>query len=180
MKRNLWLLACLSALLAVGCGSDPSKPEVHNPKLPAGSTLAVIDFRDCTIPDQEDCVGSGKAGTAVFLNQLSSSTVFHVQPLDRPVDAKADLSDDAAVAYAKAKGYAYVMNGEITDYYKVSFIPGTWWRKERAAVTVRVFNVADGKMLYVHTDSDTAHQGSSPEEMLKSMASDVQDALEDN
>lgn len=177
MKRQLWLLACLSALLAVGCGSDPSKPEVHNPKVPAGSTIAVVVFRDCTIADQEDCADSGDKSTSAFLDQLGSSTVFHVVKLARPVAAKAELSDDAAVAYAKSKGYAYVMNGEVTDFYRVA--PMTF-RKERGAIAVRVLSTADGKMLYVHTDEDTANNTSSPEAIMKDMAEDVQNDLEDN
>lgn len=179
MKRHLWLLACLSALLAVACGSNPSKdePEVHHPKVPAGSTIAVVSFRDCTIADQEDCAGSGDKSTDVFMTQFGTATVFHAVKLPRPVDAKAELSDDAAVAYAKDKGYAYVLNGEVTDFYRVA--PMTF-RKERAAVAVRVLSVADGKILYVHTDEDTANNMSSPEAILKDMAGDVKDDLEDN
>src|SRR5690242_10867770 len=177
MRRHLWSLACLSALLAVGCGSDPSKPEVHNPKVPTGSTIAIVGFRDCVIKDQDDCSGSGGIATNVFTGEFGNSAVFHVAVLSRPVGAEAELSDEAAVAYAKEKGYAYVMNGEVTDFYRVA--PMTF-RKERAAVAVRVLSVADGRILYVHTDEDTANNMSSPEEILKDMAGDVKDDLEDN
>ena len=182
MKRHLWLLACLSALLAVGCGSNPSKdePEVHHPKVPAGSTVAVVSFRDCTIADQDDCAGSGDKVTDIFLSQFANSKVFHSLKLPRSVGAKAELSDDAAVAYAKSKGYAYVMNGEVTDYYQASAMTG-FWHKERAAVTIRVLSVADGRILYVHTDSDTgSNMAGSPDGLFKSFAEDVEDDLEDN
>lgn len=183
MKRHLWLLACLSALMGVGCGSDPSKPdqpEVHNPKVPAGSTIAVVMFRDCTIPDQEDCDASGYKTTGIFVSQLSNAKVFRVETLSRPVAAKAELSDDAAVAYAKQKGYAYVMNGEVTDYYKAAPFTGAW-HKERAAIAVRVLSTADGKIIYVHSDSDTgANIKGSPDGLFKDMAEDVQNDLEDN
>src|SRR5690348_4567938 len=101
MKRHLWLLACLSALFAVACGSNPSKdePEVHHPKVPAGSTIAVIGFRDCTIADQEDCAGSGDKVTDIFVSQFANSTLFHAEKQPRPVGAKDELSDEAAVAY---------------------------------------------------------------------------------
>jgi curli biogenesis system outer membrane secretion channel CsgG len=180
MKRHLWLLASLSALLVAACGSNPSQPEVHNPKLPQGSTIAVVDFRDCTIADQDDCKGSGAKVTSIFMTQFGTAHVFHADRLSRPMDAAAELSDAAAAAYAKSKGYAYVMNGDVTDYFQATAFTG-WWRKERAAVTVRLLDTATGKILYVHTDSDTANNGhGSPDGMFQSMASNVQDDIEDN
>lgn len=178
MKRLHLVSACISALFVVACGSNPSKPEDHTPKVPAGSNIAVVDFRDCTIPDQDDCNGSGDKVTDIFIDQFTSATMFHSTKLPRPVGIKAELGDDAAVAYAKDKGFAYVMNGEVTDYFQASRGTG-WWRKERAAVAVRVLEVATGKILYVHTDSDTANNlAGSPDAMFKSMASNVQDDIE--
>ena len=56
----------------------------------------------------------------VVHGDFATATVFHAVKLPRPVDAKAGLGDDAAVAYAKQRGYAYVMNGEVTDFYQVA------------------------------------------------------------
>ena len=180
MRRIALVSACLSALLVVACGSNPSKPEEHHPKVPAGSAIAVVDFRDCTIADQDDCQGSGAKVTSIFMTQFQGATVFHAVRLPRPVDAVAGFDAAAAATYAKSKGYAYVMNGEITDYYRASTGTG-WWRKERAALAVRVLDTATGKLIYVHTDSDTANNlAGSPDGMFKSMASDVQDDIEDN
>jgi len=180
MKRHLWILACLSALVAVGCGSDPSKPEVHNPKVPMGSTVAVISFRDCTIVDQDDCKGSGETTAAIFMAQLGTSQIFHVVTLPRPVDAAAELTDQAAADYAKSKGYAFVLNGEVTDYFKAAAFSG-WWRKERGALSVHLLSTTDAKILYLHSDQDTANNGTgSPQGIMKSMADDVRDGIEDN
>lgn len=143
----------------------------------AGSTIAVVSFRDCTIADQDDCAGSGGKSTDAFMTQFATATVFHAVKLPRPVDTKAELGDDAAVAYAKQKGYAYVMNGEVTDFYQVA--PMTF-RKERAAIAVRVLSVADGKILQVHADDDTGNHDSPPVVLMKDMAKDVLDDLEDN
>ena len=181
MKRQLWILACLSALVAVGCGSDPSKPEVHNPKVPQGSTIAIISFRDCTIADQDDCKGSGEVTSSIFVTHLATSQIFHVVALPRPVDAAAELTDQAAVDYAKSKGYAYVLNGEVTDYFKASFIPYTWWRKERGALSVHLVSTADGKILYLHSDQDSDNNATgTPEKIMKGFADDVRDDIEDN
>jgi len=180
MKRYLWTLACLSALTAVGCGSDPSKPDpAPTPKIPAGSTIAVVSFADCMIKDQDDCAGSGDIATSIFMTQLGTSKVFHLVQLSRPVGTKEDLSNQAAADYAKSKGYAYVLNGEVTDFYKVSAM-AAWGRKERGGIKVYLLDSADGKVIYEHVDMDTASALSSPQGILKSMADDVRDDIEGN
>ncbi|HEX7965256.1 MAG TPA: hypothetical protein VF651_06025 [Gammaproteobacteria bacterium] len=175
MKRHIWLLGSLSALLAMGCSHGPPKP--RHPLIPDGSTVAVIMFRDCVIQDQEDCDGSGNTAGSIFASKLNDSDFIHAVPLSRPVGPKEELNDDAAVALAKAKGYAYVLNGEVADYYRVA--PMTF-REERAAANIRVLSTADGKIVYFHDDNDTANDMSSPQSILEDIAEDVRDDLSDD
>jgi hypothetical protein len=176
MKRQLWLLACLSAVFTAACGSDPSKPEEHHPKLPPGSRVGVIAFQDCIITGQEDCEGSGLLAGSVFAVEMNDQQLITV-PLSRPVGPKEQLSDEAAVAYGKSKGLDYILNGEVTDFYRVA--PMTF-RDERAGVAVRLLRVSDGKELYFHAERDSKNNFSSPEKILRNIASDVKDDIEDN
>ena len=176
MRRHLWLLACCSALLAAACGSDPSKPEEHHPKVPTGSKIGVIAFQDCTITGQEDCEGSGLIAGSIFAVELNDQQLVTVS-LSRPVGPKEQLSDAAAVAYGKSQGLDYVLNGQVTDFYRVA--PMTF-RDERAGVAVRLLRVSDGQELYFHADRDTKNNLSSPEKILRNIAGDVKDDIEDN
>lgn len=174
MKTYLRVLGCASAFLAVACSHSQPKP--REPKLPDGSRIAVIGMRDCVIAGQDDCGHSGQIATGIFANTLNDGRLQAVT-LDRTVGPQEALSDDAAVAYAKSKGYAYVLNGEMTDFYRVAAMT---FRKERAAVSLRVIRVADGAVIENYSDDGTANNLSSPEKIVAGFASDVRDDLEDN
>lgn len=161
--RTCSLLATV-ALLA-GCASAPSINVKH--RVPRGGTVAVVMFEDCAIANQVDCDGSGAKAGSIFVDVLSQRPGLHAVSLPRPVGPKVPLSDDAAVAYAKAKGYRYVVNGEVQDYYggHVSL------HANRAGVSVRVLSTSNGLELvsYSHLEKSTAHL-TTPDGMLGDMA----------
>ena len=136
----------------------------------------MIAFQDCTITGQEDCEGSGLIAGSIFAVEMNDQQLVTVA-LSRPVGPKEQLTDEAAVAYGKTKGLDYVLNGEVTDFYRVA--PMTF-RDERAGVAVRLLRVADGQELYFHASRDTKNNLSSPEKILRNLASDVKDDIEDN
>lgn len=173
MKYCFLVLMCY--LLLVSCSHSPPRP--RQPKVPDGTKLAVIMFQDCTIRGQDDCDGSGETAGMIFASVLDDKPALYAVPLSRPVGPKDQLSDASAIAYAKSKGYAYVVNGEVEDFYRVA--PMTF-RRERAGVSVRVLRTADGQVINFYTDHDTSNNLSSPESLIKDMAEDVRDALEDN
>jgi hypothetical protein len=85
------------------------------------SEVAVVMFRDCAIPGQEeDCTGSGLTAGSIFARVFSEKPGLRAVPLSRPVAATVQFDDSAAVAYAKSKGYQYVINGDVEDYYRVA------------------------------------------------------------
>jgi hypothetical protein len=166
--------------LAVGCGSDPTKPEApKQPKLPEGAQIAVIAFRDCVIAGQEeDCANSGQTTTSIFATTLNDPPHVTAISVTRPVGPKETLDDASAVAYGKSKGYQYVLNGEVTNFYRVAAMT---FRREQASVTVRVLRVSDGQVVYAHSDDSTGNNlFGSPEKLMQDMAKDVLDDLEDN
>jgi len=166
-------LLFLAPLLLVSC---MRMPEVtRRAELPAGSELAVILFQDCMIPDQEDCTGSGNLAANVFAKVFSQSAKFRAVPLSWPVGPKAPLSDDAAVALAKEKGFKYVINGEVIDFYDVA--PMTF-RVDRAGVSIRILRVADGSVIAFFTHKKNAGSNfATPSDVVQEMAEHVRDSL---
>jgi hypothetical protein len=154
-----------TATLLAGCASAPSIDVKH--RVPRGGTVAVVMFEDCAIAKQVDCDGSGAKAGSIFVDVLSQRPGLHAVSLPRPVGPKVMFGDDAAVAYAKAKGYRYVVNGEVQDYYggHVSL------HSNRAGVSVRVLSTSNGLELvnYSHLEKSTAHL-TTPDEMLEDMA----------
>lgn len=169
--RTRALLA--TALLLAGCGTDPSIEVTH--RVPRGSTVAVVMFEDCAIAKQTDCDGSGANAGAIFVRVLAEKPGLHTASLPRPVGPKVPFSDDAAVAYAKAKGYRYVINGEVQDYYRAGVVA---LHASRASITVRVLSVKDGAMLasYTYQEKSTAHI-STADDMLEDMAKQVANSV---
>jgi hypothetical protein len=165
------VLAGLGSLVLVGCAGAPV---TVRDKMPAGSDVAVVMFRDCTIQGQEDCDGSGLSAGSVFARVMASTAGKKAVPLDRPVGPKDALSDSDAAAYAKGKGYAYVVNGEVQDYYRVA--PFTF-RSERAGVAVRVLKTSDGSVVSFFNDRGTANNLSSPDAIIEGMAKKVATAM---
>jgi len=170
--------AACGALLAImltlsSCTSIP--PVTVRERVPSGSDLAVIMFRDCTIAGQEDCDGSGLTAGSIFARVLSQRPGLRATPLNRPIDPKTQLSDDQAVAYAKAKGYAYVVNGDVVDYYRVA--PMTF-RTERAGVSVRILRVSNGEVVAFFSDrTHSASNFTTPDALIEDMAKHVAQAM---
>lgn len=161
--RTRTLLAI--ALLLAGCATAPPVTVKHH--VPRGGKVAVVMFQDCDIAKQVDCDDSGAKAGAIFARVLSQRPDLQAVSLPRPVGAKVPLSDDAAVAYAKAKGYRYVVNGEVQAYYggHVSL------HANRAAVFVRVLSTSNGLEMasYRQQEKSAAHL-TAPDDMLEDMA----------
>jgi hypothetical protein len=157
------LLSAFVCVLATGCAVQPTVRE----RLAPGSKIAIVMFRDCTIPGQEDCGGSGISAASVFARVLSDGPEMTAVPLSRPVIATMPLSDDAAEAYAKQKGFRYVVNGDVEDYYRVA--PLTF-RPERAGVSVRLLDTSTGQVMAFLSDRGTANNLSSPDAILARLA----------
>jgi hypothetical protein len=142
-----------TTLLLAGCAGAPPVTVKHH--VPRGGTVAVVMFQDCDIANQLDCDGSGVKAGAIFARVFSQRPGMQAVSLARPVGAKVPLSDEAAVAYAKAKGYRYVVNGEVQNYYggHVSL------HANRAAVFVRVLSTSNGLEMasYRQREKSAAH-----------------------
>jgi hypothetical protein len=170
MNKGFVGMAIVSALVA-GCASVPV---TVRDKVPKASDVAVVMFRDCTIEGQEDCDGSGLSAGSIFARVIAGTPGMKAVPLDRPVGPKAPLSDSEAAEYAKAKGYQYVVNGEVQDYYRVA--PFTF-RSERAGVSVRVLRASDASVVSFFSDRGTAANLSTPDAILEGMAKKVAKAM---
>lgn len=134
----------------------------------------MVMFEDCAIANQADCDGSGAKAGSIFVHVLSQRPGLNAVSLPRPVGPKAQLSDDAVVAYAKAKGYRYVINGEVQDYYggHVSL------HSNRAAISLRVLSTSSGQALatYSYQEKSTAHL-TAADDMLEDMAKQLAAAI---
>jgi hypothetical protein len=174
MQQRSTLAALVVCGLVAGCVSTP--PVTVRNKLPKDSEIAVVMFRDCTIPGQEeDCNGSGLATGSIFARVFSEKPGLRAVPLSRPVGATAQFDDSAAIAYAKSKGYQYVINGEVEDYYRVA--PMTF-RPERAGVAVRLLRTSDGEVLAFFSHRTHSQTNlTTPNAMLASMAEHVRDSV---
>lgn len=162
----------VAMMMLAGCATKPSINVEH--RIPHGGTVAVVMLQDCNIANQTDCDGSGAKAGSIFVNVLSQRPGLHAVSLPRPVGPKSQLSDEAAVVYAKEKGYRYVINGEVQDYYggHVSL------HSNRAGVSVRVLSTSNGHVLttYAHQEKSTAHF-TAPDDMLEDMAKQLAAAI---
>lgn len=168
--RNVVILA-LGVISLTGCAGVPVTVK---DRVPASSDVAVVMFRDCVIQGQEDCDGSGLSAGSIFARVIAATPGKRATPLDRPTGPKEPLTDAAAAAYAKDKGYAYVINGEVQDYYRVA--PFTF-RSERAGVAVRVIRTSDATVTSFFSDRGTAANLSTPDAILEDMAKKVAKAM---
>jgi len=166
------ITSLLFPLLCVFAGCATSNITVRD-TIPPGSTILVVAFRDCVIADQDDCTGSGVRAGSIFASVLSKGG-FNATPVARPVGAKAQLTDDAAVAYAKSKGAPYVLNGNVENFYRVAQITV---RGERAAAGMRLLQVSDGSMVAFSTYWDQANSLSSPDAIIEAMARKLTESL---
>ena len=167
------IIAFTFVVATAGCASTPVVT-VHG-RVDRDSEVAVVMFRDCTVSGQEDCDGSGLAAGSIFARVWSGKPGLRAVPLSRPVAANAALDDSAAVEYAKSKGYKYVLNGEVVDYYRVA--PMTF-RTERAGVAVRLLGTSDGKVVAFFSERrNSATNLTTPDALIEKMATHVRDSL---
>jgi len=166
-----FLIAYVSTVV-MSCASSPTV--VKSESVPSGAHVAVIPFRDCTIPGQDDCGGSGNIAGTIYARVLASHPGIQVLPVSRPVGATDALTDDAAVKFASSKGFDYVVNGEVNDFYRVA--PFTF-RQERVGLAVRVLHVPDGKVIAFQTEAATAGNLTTPERMLERLAAKLGEKL---
>jgi hypothetical protein len=170
--RKLFGVA-VSSLGLVACASTP--PVVKRLNLPTGSEVAVISFRDCLIAGQEDCGGSGNTAGSVFARVFSATPRFKAVPLSRPVGPTESLTDDAAVHYAKEKGFEYLINGEVDEYYSVA--PMTF-RADRAGISMRLIRVSDGAVVAFYSQRKEAGSNlTTPDRIIEKIAVRIRDAL---
>jgi hypothetical protein len=172
MKAEKVVISTVFALLTAACASTP--PVVKRGELPPTSELAIVMFRDCTIAGQEDCDGSGNTAGGIFARIMATGK-FRAVPLSRTVGPKEPLTDDAAVEYAKSKGFQYVLNGEVDEYYRVA--PFTF-RTERAGVSIRILRVSDGSVIAFFSQRKHSQTNlTTPDRLIEKMAEHVRDSL---
>jgi hypothetical protein len=172
--RHLWLLSFLAICVTAGCQSAPTRPP--EPKVPNGSQLAVIRFRDCVIKDEVGCDGSGYDVATVVARGLNDPPLLQATVVARPVGSKDELSDTAAVAYGKSEGYDYVVNGEVQDFHRAMIAS---MDEQRAGIMVRVLKISDGHVVdsyncRIHFDNLTPLNW-----IFEDMTEDLRDSLED-
>jgi TolB-like protein len=178
--RTCALLATM--LLLAGCATNAPDPDADpdssitvTHRVVRGATVAVVMFQDCTIANQTDCDGSGQKAGSIFVSELAQKQGLHAVALPRPVGPKLPYSDVAAVAYAKAKGYRYVLNGEVQDYFRTGHLA---LHADRAAVSLRVLETSNGRTLVTSTyQEDSKTHFTSPDDMLQDMAKQLSNSI---
>jgi hypothetical protein len=170
--RNL-TISLFSFLIFTSCASTPSV--VKRLDVPQGTEVAIISFRDCIIAGQGDCAGSGNIAGSIFSRVFSTSDKFKAVPLSRPVGSNETLTDDAAVDFARQKGFQFVLNGEVDEYYSVS--PMTF-RVDRAGVSIRILRVSDGSVAAFFSQRKEASSNfATPDGLIEDMAVHVRDSF---
>lgn len=173
MNKGWMFLVCCSAVSVMSCVSTP--PVTVRSTLPNGSEVGVIMFRDCVISGQEDCDGSGLTAGSIFARVFSEKSGLRAVPISRPVPQREPLDDGAAAAYAKGKGFKYVLNGDVEDYYRVA--PMTF-RTERAGVSVRLLNTENGDVLaFFNHRTHSQSNLTTPDAIIERLAAHVRDAV---
>ncbi len=177
MRKPLTLrqlsLGVIVTLCASRCASTP--PVVKRGNLPPRAEIAVVSFRDCVITGQEDCGGSGNTAGSIFARVFSTGARFKAVPLSRPVGPTEPFSDDAASVYAKAKGFEYVINGEVDEYYSVA--PFTF-RSDRAGVSMRLLRTSDSSVIAFYSQRKEAGSNlTTPDRIIEKIAQRIRDAL---
>ncbi len=175
MSRYLGSLGLLCACFIVGCQTAPVRPLV--PKVPDGSQLAVIKFRDCLISTESYCNSSGDNVATLVASVLDDPPHMQAILVERPVGAKDELNVAAAVAYGKSKGYAYVVNGEVPVLHRA---PPASIEEQRAGIEMRVLRTSDGLLVDTYGCQGNFNGLSSLDMMIETMAEDLRDSLEDN
>lgn len=127
------LLACITTVLVSGCAS--SGVQLNSP-IPPTAKIGVIQFGDCAIPQQDDCIGSGKKASEEYAKVFETAVIIRPAELS-PTDS---VPTKIAAALAKNQGYDYVITGLVTERYDVA--PFTF-RVDRAGVNLQVLKTSD-------------------------------------
>lgn len=155
------------ALVVVGCASGLRPTASVFQPFPRDAKIAIIPLRDCTIPNNDDCHGAGNIATSVIAATLSQGR-YDVIPLSRPANPDQVVGDTSAVEVAKAKGFEYVINGEVNDFYRVA--PMTF-RVDRASLAFRLLKVSDGSVVASAMSSvEAASNLGTPEGLIRKLA----------
>lgn len=171
MGKGLILVGACA--LFSGCASTP--PVVVRGDVPYGSEIAVVALRDCVIAGQEDCGGSGNVAGSIFARVFSSTPAFKAVPLSRPVGPAESLSDESAAELARSKGFKFVLNGEVDEYYSVA--PMTF-RVDRAGVSIRLLRADDAAVVAFFSQRKEAGSNlSTPDAIIQGMAERVRDGI---
>lgn len=171
--RRLVTLSCaLATAVPAGCASAPGL--IKYAPIPPHVRIAVLSFQDCTISGQEDCSGSGNIAGSIYVRVLASRPQLGAAPLSRPTGAAQPLTDDAAAKYATEKGYDYVLNGEVNDFFRVA--PFTF-RSERIGITVRLIRASDAKVVVFQNETKKAGNLTTPERMIEKVAEKFRDSI---
>jgi hypothetical protein len=123
---------------------------------------------------QEDCNGSGNSAGSILARVLSETGKVAAIPLSRPVPGPQPLSDDEAVEHARSRGFGFVLNGEVDDYYNVAF--GTF-RSDRAGVWIRILRTSDGTVVAFASQKKEKGNYSSPDKIIEGLARNIRDGL---
>lgn len=167
------VLCCALIALVSGCASTPI---TKTAEVPAGSEIVIIPFRDCLISGQdEDCNGSGVTAGEAFREAFAEGGKFTSRLAERPVGPKESLSDQAAAEFARRNNYAYVINGEVDDFYSVAAMT---FRSDRAAVTTRLIRASDGQVITTFSKRGSAGSNfATPKGMIKDIATELRNGL---
>jgi hypothetical protein len=171
-KSLFVVLAVTVSIAGFSCASTNTVMKYES--VPSGSRVAVIPFRDCMIVGQDDCGGSGNIAGNIYAQVLAARPGLQVVPLSRPIGAAEPLTDEAAAKYASSRGFEYVVNGEMNDFYRVA--PMTF-RSERVGLALRLLRVSDSKVIAFQTEAATAGNLTTPERMLERIAAKLRDKL---
>jgi hypothetical protein len=177
------IVGAISALLISACASTPRV--VVNSKVPAGSTIGIISFRDCLMPQRTyDCPGSGNVAGPVYARALVSKGTLTITPLARPLPATQELPDDAAVQLGRDNNVDFVLNAEVNDYYSLGPIT---FREDlndtlpkpsnRVSVSVRLLRVSDGTVAAFQTETVQGAHFETPADVIHRVAERLRDAI---
>lgn len=173
MTRYLRLLSFLSFCVASGCQTSPARPP--EPKILNGDQLAVIKFRDCLIEAEISCTGSGDEFATDIADVLRDPPILNTLVVARPVGPAEELSDAAAVTYAKSSGYPYIINGEVNDLHRAA-IAST--HEQRISYTLRVLRASDGKVVDTYACKYSPNNLTPIDYAIRQMTAHFRDSLE--
>lgn len=176
MNMGNRIICLITLFIITGCASTPAV--IKRLDVPQGTEIAIIAFRDCTIAGQADCYGSGNVAGSIFARVLSTASKFSAVPLSRPVGPNEVLTDDVAVDFARTKGFQFVLNGEVDEYYSVA--PMTF-RLDRAGISIRLLRVIDGSVAaFFSQRKDAATNFETPDGLIEQMAIHVRNSLDNS